>query len=145
METDSYRYRWIVLTDPQLDDLVALIHLAAQELQSHGYGPQLLAAVFRFTTPDRPAAYLIYNYKRGAFYPFAPPGPARTGRATWSSSSKRPWRKRCPSNPTSPAGTPCGACLSEPSQRRQNPPTPTPSATRPTARLRPPFRGGQRS
>jgi len=74
VETDSSRYRWIVLPDLQLDDLVALIHLAAQELQSHGYGPQLLAAVFRFTTPDRPAAYLIYNYKRGAFYPFVPTG-----------------------------------------------------------------------
>ena len=74
VETDSYRYRWIVLADPDLDDLVALIHLAAQELESHGYGPQLLAAVFRFTTGDRPRAYLIYNYKRGNFYPFVPTG-----------------------------------------------------------------------
>lgn len=73
VETDSYRYRWIVLHDPHLDDLVALIHLAAQELESHGYGPQLLAAVFRFTADGRPA-YLIYNYKRGNFYPFLPTG-----------------------------------------------------------------------
>jgi len=72
---DEFGYRWIVFTDPALDDLVNLIHLAASTLQEQGFGEHLLAAVFRFTGPDG-TTYLIYNYKRGSFYPFAP----RSGR-----------------------------------------------------------------
>jgi hypothetical protein len=71
---DEFGYRWIVFADPQLEDLVNLVHLAASTLQEQGFGEHLLAAVFRFGT-DAPT-YLIYNYKRGSFYPFAP----RSGR-----------------------------------------------------------------
>lgn len=68
---DSYGFRWLVLQDPQLEDLVALIHVVSLTLQEHGLGEQLLAAVFRFSAGER-AVYWVYNYKRGAFYPFVP-------------------------------------------------------------------------
>ena len=39
--------------------------------QAGGYGDRLLAAVFAFEENGR-RLYLIYNFKRGAFYPFVP-------------------------------------------------------------------------
>ncbi len=43
------------------------------ELAERGFGPQLLAAVFRFDGAKHPV-YWIYGYKRGAFWPFVPIG-----------------------------------------------------------------------
>ncbi|MCX7623117.1 MAG: hypothetical protein RMK01_03000 [Thermomicrobium sp.] len=70
--TDSYRYRWIVLEDPDFEDLVATLLSASQILIEHGFGSQLLAAVFRFTDRDGRPFYWIYQYKLGKFTPFAP-------------------------------------------------------------------------
>lgn len=74
---DKLGYQWIVFSDPQLEELVSLVHVAGGELEAQGFGEQLLAAVFRMRhasgAPATPV-YLIYNYKRGAFYPFAPIG-----------------------------------------------------------------------
>ncbi len=74
---DEYQYRWLIFEDPDWDDLVALVHLAGQTLAEKGYGTQLLAAVFPFRQEEDPerkgeTLYLIFNYKRGAFYPFLP-------------------------------------------------------------------------
>ncbi|HEX2495525.1 MAG TPA: hypothetical protein VHK46_01695, partial [Gaiellaceae bacterium] len=38
-----------------------------------GFGPQLLAAVTRLDGGKHPV-YLVYGYKRGAFWPFVPTG-----------------------------------------------------------------------
>jgi hypothetical protein len=70
---DDYGYQWIVVRDPQLEDLVTTVHLITSELIVKGFGPQLLASLFRFEDGDRPL-FLIYAYKRGAFYPFVPVG-----------------------------------------------------------------------
>jgi hypothetical protein len=85
---DEFGYRWIVFADPQLEDLVNLVHLAASTLQEQGFGEHLLAAVFRFAEPAGRSAYLIYNYKRGSFYPFAPrPGRQRDLKLEFEASS----------------------------------------------------------
>jgi hypothetical protein len=74
---DQYGYRWVVLGDPDLEDLVTSVHLVNSTLQDHGFGPQLLCSVFGFTS-DQGACHLVYLYKRGTFYPFAPrPGERR--------------------------------------------------------------------
>jgi hypothetical protein len=80
---DEFNYRWLVFTDPDFEDLVGVIHIAGQELQVKGYGEQLLAGIFKFTqTASSSPAYLIYAYKRGAFYPFIPlPGKKRDNAA----------------------------------------------------------------
>ncbi len=71
---DEYRYRWLLFEDPDWDDLVALVHMAAQTLAENGYDTQLLAAVFPFKGPGGEKLYIIYNYKRGSFYPYLPTG-----------------------------------------------------------------------
>ena len=71
-EDDAYGYRWMVLHDPDFDDLVTGINAVSGELQLGGYGDRILAAVFPFDDERGGRAYWIYNYKRGAFYPFVP-------------------------------------------------------------------------
>jgi hypothetical protein len=68
---DSYGYRWVALADPELDDLVASAHLVNRTLEERGFGPQLLCSVFGFGGADG-RCHLVYLYKRGTFYPFAP-------------------------------------------------------------------------
>jgi len=70
---DKYGYLWIVLEDEDLEDLVATTHVISLTLQEHGFDERLLAAVFKFLSQKGPV-YWIYNYKRGAFYPFVPQG-----------------------------------------------------------------------
>jgi hypothetical protein len=71
---DDYGYRWMVLRDPDLDDLVVGLNAVGSALESGGYGDRILCAVFAFEDSQKRPLYLIYNYKRGSFYPFAPGG-----------------------------------------------------------------------
>ena len=71
---DEFGYRWMILADPDFDDLVVGVNAVSTAIEGGGYGERLLCAVFAFMDErDRPA-YWIYNYKRGAFYPFVPAG-----------------------------------------------------------------------
>ena len=71
---DEYGYRWMVLADPDFDDLVVGVNAVSSALEGGGYGERILCAVFAFRDDARKPAYWIYNYKRGAFYPFVPSG-----------------------------------------------------------------------
>jgi hypothetical protein len=70
---DSFGYQWLVVKDRDFEDLVTSVHLVSSELQARGFGEQLLAALFAFESRER-TTYLIYGYKRGAFWPFIPTG-----------------------------------------------------------------------
>jgi hypothetical protein len=69
---DEFGYRWMVLSDPDMEDLVVGLNAVSTEIQGGGYGDRLLAAVFSFRDEKNRKAYGIYNFKRGAFYPFVP-------------------------------------------------------------------------
>ena len=69
---DEYGYRWMVLSNDDFDDLVVGINAVSSALEGGGYGERILCAVFAFDDSHKRPLYLIYNYKRGAFYPFAP-------------------------------------------------------------------------
>jgi hypothetical protein len=71
--TDRYGYRWVTVNGA-LDDATTALHLVADSAQEAGYGGELLAAVFRGKDHHGDPFYLVYNYKRGAFYPFCPSG-----------------------------------------------------------------------
>jgi hypothetical protein len=87
-KNDSFGYEWIIVRDPDLEDLVTAANLVASELSDAGFGPQLLAAAFRFeganvglppgTNKDSQAhagpVYWIYGFKNGRFWPFIPTG-----------------------------------------------------------------------
>lgn len=92
-KVDAYGYRWLLLEDAAIDDLVARVHLINTMLAEAGWGPQLLCSVFSLSESaadqssrqdpqqalsenkiDDEPIYLVYLYKRGTFYPFAPRG-----------------------------------------------------------------------
>ncbi|MGH9103182.1 MAG: PspA-associated protein PspAB [Acidimicrobiales bacterium] len=75
--TDTYGYEWVVLTADGFEDLVTRVHMVNSSLEGSGYGPQLLCSVFGLGGDAGRTCYLVYLYKRGTFYPFAPLGGER--------------------------------------------------------------------
>ncbi len=78
LTTDDLGFRWLVIHDPDIGELVTRIHGANSTMVDHGLGARLLCAVFGFvpaTPPGEGAVRLVYLLKQGTFYPFAPTGP----------------------------------------------------------------------
>jgi hypothetical protein len=75
-EDDSYGYRWMILRSPadkpSVEDLAVGINAVSSSIETAGFGERLLCAVFGFTDAKGQRIYFIYNYKRGAWYPFVP-------------------------------------------------------------------------
>jgi hypothetical protein len=71
-KSDSYGYQWELLRAQEFENLVATVHMISRQLEDGGYGDRLLASVFQFRDPAGKNVYWLYNYKRGAFYPFVP-------------------------------------------------------------------------
>jgi hypothetical protein len=71
---DEFGYRWMILVDPDFEDLVVGINAVSTALEAGGYGDRILCAVFGFRDDAGKPVYWIYNYKRGHFYPFVPAG-----------------------------------------------------------------------
>jgi PspAB-like protein len=75
-EDDSYGYRWMILRSPDgapsVEDLAVGINAVSSSIETAGFGERLLCAVFGFVDAKGQHIYFIYNYKRGAWYPFVP-------------------------------------------------------------------------
>lgn len=69
---DDFGYRWAVLQDDDVEDLVVGINAVKDALDTSGYGDRVLAAVFSFRDENGRSIHLIYNVKRGSWYPFVP-------------------------------------------------------------------------
>ncbi|MFH8756479.1 PspA-associated protein PspAB [Streptomyces atroolivaceus] len=71
---DTYGYTWL-LARQEPDDTAALVndlHAVNTLLQEGGFGPHLLCSMIGFRNPEGRPLALVYLYKRGTFYPFAP-------------------------------------------------------------------------
>jgi hypothetical protein len=88
VSVDRYGFTWVTCRRPDgdLSALVTDLHAVNTTLDDAGFGPALLCTVIAFTketgqqqgtgqqaTRGRPLG-LVYLYKRGTFYPFAPAG-----------------------------------------------------------------------
>jgi hypothetical protein len=93
VSVDGYGFTWVTCRRPDgdLSALVTDLHAVNTTLDDAGFGPALLCTVIAFTkdsacgprdgpartgqqtTRGRPLG-LVYLYKRGTFYPFAPAG-----------------------------------------------------------------------
>lgn len=71
---DTYGYTWIVSShmSDETQSLVTDLHAVNSALVDHGFGPQLLCTLVAFRDSDERRLALVYLYKRGTFYPFAP-------------------------------------------------------------------------
>jgi hypothetical protein len=77
---DAYGYTWLLVRHPPEDTagLVGDLHAVNSALEGQGFGPQLLCSLAVFRDAEGRSLALVYLYKRGAFYPFAPrPGEKR--------------------------------------------------------------------
>ncbi|MGW2930328.1 PspA-associated protein PspAB [Streptomyces sp. NPDC055722] len=74
LQRDEYGYSWLVSRrDPeQLPALVNDLHAVNSAMEVNGFGPQLLCSVAGFQDERGRQLGLVYLYKRGTFYPFAP-------------------------------------------------------------------------
>ena len=79
LEKDEFNFLWAIFKDPDFEDLVANIHLVSETLEEHGFGGQILCAIYRFDGEPEAGnsgrgktVYWIYNFKQGTYYPFVP-------------------------------------------------------------------------
>jgi hypothetical protein len=75
LTTDDLGFKWLVVKNPDLEELVTRIHSANTSLVENGLGPRLLCAVFGFVPKAPPgdgSVRMVYLLKQGTFYPFAP-------------------------------------------------------------------------
>jgi len=79
---DSYGYTWLEIdhdpvdpTNPDMSGLCTDLHAVNTLLEEGGYGPGLLCSLIPFRGEDGRRLGLVYLYKQGTFYPFAPTGP----------------------------------------------------------------------
>ena len=71
---DSYGFTWLVSSrmSDELDALVTDLHAVNSSLVDAGFGPQLLCTLVAFSDDQERRLALVYLFKRGTFYPFAP-------------------------------------------------------------------------
>jgi hypothetical protein len=83
ISTDPYGFTWLLCRhEPdELSDLVTELHAVNSTLRDNGFGPALLCSMVGFVAPDGLRVGLVYLYKRGTFYPFAPVGPEKRNTA----------------------------------------------------------------
>jgi hypothetical protein len=74
---DDFNFTWLtVRTDPpDVSALVTDLHAINSALESQGFSTSLLCSVISFADDAGATAHLVYLYKQGTFYPFAPTGP----------------------------------------------------------------------
>ena len=77
---DEYGYTWLLNRhDPaDVSGLVTDLHAVNTSLEAQGFGPGLLCSLVPFADAGGRTVGLVYLYKQGTFYPFAPkPGAQR--------------------------------------------------------------------
>ena len=79
---DSYGFTWLISNhmSDEVDTLVTDLHAVNSALVDNGFGPQLLCTMVAFADEEHRRMALVYLYKRGTFYPFAPINEARQQR-----------------------------------------------------------------
>ena len=72
--TDSYSYTWLVChhSGDDVEALVTDLHAVNSSLVDGGFGPQLLCTLVAFRDDSGRRLAIVYLFKRGTFYPFAP-------------------------------------------------------------------------
>jgi len=72
VSTDEFGFAWLLTRQPDLSSLATDLHAVNTSLEAQGFGPALLCSLVSFTDASGRSLALVYLYKRGTFYPFAP-------------------------------------------------------------------------
>ena len=80
-QTDTFGFTWLLVdhdpidpADPDLTGLCTDLHAVNPTLEMDGFGPGLLCSLIPFRDSAGRTVALVYLYKQGTFYPFAPTG-----------------------------------------------------------------------
>jgi hypothetical protein len=80
--TDEFGFTWLQVhrsVDPdglsEMSELCTDLHAVNTTLEAEGFGPGLLCSLIPFADAAGRKVGLVYLYKQGTFYPFAPTGP----------------------------------------------------------------------
>ena len=71
---DSFGFTWLVTRQDDMSLLCNDLHAINTSLEEQGFGPGLLCSLVSFADPAGRKVGLVYLYKQGTFYPFAPKG-----------------------------------------------------------------------
>ena len=72
LSTDEFGFAWLLTRQADLSSLATDLHAVNTSLEAQGFGPALLCSLVSFTDASGRSLALVYLYKRGTFYPFAP-------------------------------------------------------------------------
>ncbi|MDQ0602380.1 hypothetical protein QF037_006725 [Streptomyces canus] len=74
LRRDEYGYSWLVSerAPDELPQLVNDLHAVNASMEVNGFGPQLLCSLAGFRDGEGRTLALVYLYKRGTWFPFAP-------------------------------------------------------------------------
>jgi hypothetical protein len=72
--TDSFGFTWLLARQPDVSALVTDLHAINTSLELQGFSEGLLCSLVTFRDPAGRTLGLVYLYKQGTFYPFAPTG-----------------------------------------------------------------------
>jgi hypothetical protein len=75
--SDEYGFTWLVARQEDMSALCTDLHTVNTMLEEQGFGPGLLCSIVTFRDPSGRSVGLVYLYKQGTFYPFAPSGSRR--------------------------------------------------------------------
>lgn len=83
-QVDDFGYTWLIVRGEATDiaGLVTDLHAINATLQDHGFSSTLLCSLVVFRGPAGERLGMVYLFKQGTFYPFAPqPGSDGSGNA----------------------------------------------------------------
>lgn len=74
LSTDDFGFTWLVCRGEASDisGLITDVHGVNSSLENAGFGPSLLCSLVTFSDDAGRKLGLVYLYKQGTFYPFAP-------------------------------------------------------------------------
>lgn len=70
--SDEFGFTWLLVRQADVSGLVTDLHAVNTSLEAQGFGPALLCSLVSFADPTGRPLGVVYLYKRGTFYPFAP-------------------------------------------------------------------------
>ncbi|MET1058632.1 MAG: hypothetical protein ABWX84_03490 [Nocardioides sp.] len=74
---DEFGFTWLVARQDDMSMLCTDLHTVNTLLEEQGFGPGLLCSLVSFRDDSGRTVGLVYLYKQGTFYPFAPSGASR--------------------------------------------------------------------
>ncbi len=73
--TDAFGFTWLLARQEDMSALATDLHTVTTSLEAQGFADRVLCTLVSFHDPAGRTLALVYLYKQGTFYPFAPSGP----------------------------------------------------------------------